>query len=185
MGDVVQIQEKITLERPLSLKKTYTKYSPSLNSIFQRHWELTNNDRYLYNLLPNSPNTAYRNRKTLKPFCQPCGRNFKRKESKKQQNLWKLKNLHLQNSTSNNLCHKNQRHSFTEPYQKYFIPPPNPLPLHTCLLSGQIFTYNAYISWLFFLLYQSIKMSDTTYVLSAPAFCPPFHFRSILNPFFI
>ena len=53
-------------ERPLPFKTTYTKYRPSLNSIFHRRWQLAYNDRYLYNLLPNPPNTLYKNRKTLK-----------------------------------------------------------------------------------------------------------------------
>ena len=64
-------------ERPLPFKTMYAKYKPSLNSIFRRRWELIYNDNHLYNLLPNPPNTVYRNRKALKPILSAKRRNFK------------------------------------------------------------------------------------------------------------
>ena len=63
-------------EGRLPFKTLYTKYNHSLNSIFRRRWELTYNDRYLFNLFPNPPSTIHKNRKALKAILSAKRRKF-------------------------------------------------------------------------------------------------------------
>ena len=64
------------MERPLPFVTQYVECSPSLNSIFHKRWESLFGDPKFYSLLPNSPFTAFKNKKMLKSILSAKRRTF-------------------------------------------------------------------------------------------------------------
>ena len=69
-------KKKRHMERPLPFVTQFVECSPSLNRIFHKRWDILFSDPKFYSLLPNSPFTAFKNKKTLKSILSCKRRTF-------------------------------------------------------------------------------------------------------------
>ena len=69
-------KKKRNMERPLPFVTQFVECSPSLNGIFHKRWDILFSDPKFYSLLPNSPFTAFKNKKTLKSILSCKRRTF-------------------------------------------------------------------------------------------------------------
>ena len=69
-------KRKRRMERPVLFVTTFEKYDPPLSKIFRTRWRNIYDEHKFYNLLPNAPSTAYKNKTSLGSFLSSKRRKF-------------------------------------------------------------------------------------------------------------